>query len=312
VPGESLTEKAHILRKMGYDGMAIFVDAPDWKDELLDEMLQMEEKTGVKPCEFVLTAGYYGHLMNKDPEIRAQALEAYKQSIAITNKIGAITEMEYEYRTQDPLPLFEPYQQMPEEEKQLYVSIVNELGACVKPGAAMLIESCNRYETKYMTRLCDCVEMLERADLAIEIRDMAGNSDAAFQALRLAYNEEASMDDGLCYLATNVDYESINMGFMDDIADALAALEVGEVTVVSSDYGYHVIRRYEVESGAYANKDNAQWFTDSAYGVYDFITNLENELFLARIADTVARIETDEELLASVTIKQVAPNYTYR
>ena len=48
VPGESLTEKAHILRKIGYDGMAIFVDAPDWKDELLDEMLQMEEKTGVK------------------------------------------------------------------------------------------------------------------------------------------------------------------------------------------------------------------------------------------------------------------------
>ena len=167
VPGKTLTEKAHTVRKLGYDGMAIFVDAPDWKDELLDEMLQMEERTGVKPCEFVLTAGYYGHLMNKDPEIRKQALVAYKQSIEIANKIGAITEMEYEYRTQDPLPLFEPYQQMPEEEKELYVSIVNELGACVKPGAAMLIESCNRYETKYMTRLCDCVEMLERADPAV-------------------------------------------------------------------------------------------------------------------------------------------------
>ena len=74
VPGENLTEKAHILRKLGYDGMAIFVDAPDWKDELLDEMLQMEEKTGVKPCEFVLTAGYYGNLMNTDPEIRKQIL----------------------------------------------------------------------------------------------------------------------------------------------------------------------------------------------------------------------------------------------
>ena len=164
VPGESLTEKAHILRKMGYDGMAIFVDAPDWKDELLDEMLQMEEKTGVKPCEFVLTAGYYGHLMNKDPEIRAKALEAYKQSIAITNKIGAITEMEYEYRTQDPLPLFEPYKQMPPEEKELYLKIVDELGGCVEDGAYMLIESCNRYETKYLTRLCDCVEILELAD----------------------------------------------------------------------------------------------------------------------------------------------------
>lgn len=164
VPGATLTEKAQLLHKLGYEGMAVFVDAPDWRDELLDEMIHLEERTGVKCCEFVLTAGYYGHLMNKDPEIRRQALEAYKQSIAITNKIGAITEMEYEYRTQDPLPLFEPYQQMPEEEKKRYVSIVNELGACVEDGAHMLIESCNRYETRYMTRLCDCVEMLELAD----------------------------------------------------------------------------------------------------------------------------------------------------
>ena len=43
VPGATLTEKAHTVRKLGYTGMAIFVDAPDWKDELLDEMLQMEE-----------------------------------------------------------------------------------------------------------------------------------------------------------------------------------------------------------------------------------------------------------------------------
>ena len=164
VPGKSLTEKAENIAKLGYDGMAIFVDAPDWRDELLDEMLKIESRTGVRPCEFVLTAGVYGHLMDKDPEVRRQALVSYKQSIAIANELGAITEMEYEYRTQDPLPLFEPYQQMPEDEKKLYVSIVNELGACVKPGAAMLIESCNRYETKYLTRLCDCVEMLEAAD----------------------------------------------------------------------------------------------------------------------------------------------------
>ena len=39
----------------------------------------------------------------------------------------------------------------------------NELGAEVKEGAWMLIEPCNRYETRYLTRLCDCREMLERA-----------------------------------------------------------------------------------------------------------------------------------------------------
>ena len=164
VPGATITEKAQKIHELGYDGMAIFVDYPDWKDEMLDEMLHLEERTGVKPCEFVLTAGYYGHLMDKDPAVRAEAMKAYKASIEIANKIGAITEMEYEYRTQDPLPLFDVHPEMPEDEKKLYVSIVNELGSCVADGSAMLIESCNRYETKYMTRLADCVEMLELAD----------------------------------------------------------------------------------------------------------------------------------------------------
>lgn len=155
-------------------------------------------------------------------------------------------------------------------------------------------------------------EMLERADLAVELRDMAGDSEAVFDSLRTMYSDEADEDGGHCYLATNVDYTSIGVGFMDDIADALATLEVGETAIVSSDYGYHVVRRYANESGAYADKANSQWFTDSTYGVYDFMNNLENDLFLKRIADHVARIETDDELLASVTLKQVAPNYNYR
>ena len=163
VPGATLTEKARRLHELGYDGMAIFVDHTQWRDELLDEMLSLEAKTGVRPCEFVLTGPLYGHLMDPDPSIRRQAIELYKRSIAVANQLGAITEMEYEYRSQDPLPLFEPYQTMPEEEAARFVSVVDELGAEVKDGAWMLIEPCNRYETKYLTRLQDCQAMLERA-----------------------------------------------------------------------------------------------------------------------------------------------------
>ena len=166
VPGATLTEKAKLLHKFGYDGMAIFVDYPDWDDALLDEMLQMEEKTGVKPCEFVFTGPIYGHLMDKDKKIARDTIELYKRSIAVANKLGAITEMEYEYRTQDPLPLFDPYQVMPEDEQKEFVAIIDELGATVADGAYMLIESCNRYETKYLTRLQDCRAMLEKASPA--------------------------------------------------------------------------------------------------------------------------------------------------
>lgn len=164
VPGNSLTEKAHTLRKLGYDGMAIFCGEPDFSEELFDEIRHLRENTGIAPCEFVFTDGVYGRLMDQDPAIRAEAIRLYKHSIAVANEVGAITEMEYQYRTQDPLPLFEPYLPMPESEQLLYISIIETLGATVADGAWMLIEPCNRYETKYLTRLCDCQELLERAD----------------------------------------------------------------------------------------------------------------------------------------------------
>ena len=58
-----------------------------------------------------------------------------KEVILAGFKLGAITEMEYEYRCQDPLPLFDPYQTMPEDEQKVFVGIINELGAVVEDGA---------------------------------------------------------------------------------------------------------------------------------------------------------------------------------
>lgn len=155
-------------------------------------------------------------------------------------------------------------------------------------------------------------ELLDRFNMALELSEMGADGASAFEALRTMYSDEASIDDDLCYLATNVDYASVNLTFMDDIAAALAELPVGGVTVVESDYGFHVVRRYEVESGAYADSALVQWFSDSAYGVYDFMNNLENDLFLTRLSAYAEKIGTDDDLLATVTIKQVNPNYDYR
>ena len=127
-------------------------------------------------------------------------------------------------------------------------------------------------------------QMKERAALAVDLMDLAGSDEAVFESLRETYSDEGMadgvLDQNLCYLATNVDYESIDMKFMDQIAEALTGIQIGETTVVPTDYGYHLVRRYDLEQGAYANSALAQWFTDSTYGVFDFINNLENQLFL--------------------------------
>ncbi len=175
-----------------------------------------------------------------------------------------------------------------------------------------VLDSNGEQKIEYYTK----EQMKERATLAVDLMDTAGSDEAVFLALRNAYSDEkeldGTLDEGLCYLATNVEYASINMGFMDDIAAKLSELAVGETAIVPSDYGYHLVRRYATEQGAYADKELAQWFTDSTYGVYDFINNLENDLFLTVLAPYADRVVTDSELLDSISLKKVSPNYYYK
>jgi sugar phosphate isomerase/epimerase len=196
LPQKTLTDKAHYLKKIGYDGIAVFTTPEEWNDKLMNELEGLEKATGVKPCEFVFMGETYGHLMDKDKKIQRQAIDLYKESIAVCNRIGAITEMEYEYRYQNPLPLFEPYQVMPAEEQEIFVSIIREFSAALGNGAWMLIEGCNRYEEKYLNRLSDCKQMIDKANvphiglladffhMAIEEEDLAASIRACGSQIR--------------------------------------------------------------------------------------------------------------------------------
>lgn len=162
-------------------------------------------------------------------------------------------------------------------------------------------------------------QMLDRLNLALSLRDVAeGDSAEAFEKLREAYSDEemgANFDpSALNYLATNVDYESISAsyGVFDKIAEKLETLKVGELAIVQTDAGIHLVRRYPLETGAYANKTYSQWFTDSTYSVYDFTGNLIDHLLTARLAEYEDRLEVDLELLGSVSMKDAEPNYDFR
>ena len=94
--------------------------------------------------------------------------------------------------------------------------------------------------------------------------------------------------------------------------EKLETLKVGELAIVQTDAGIHLVRRYPLETGAYANKTYSQWFTDSTYSVYDFTGNLIDHLLTARLAEYEDRLEVDLELLGSVSMKDAVPNYDFR
>ncbi len=166
VPGTTLTDKALNLKRWGFDAIAVFADYSGWNDSKLDELLALEDRTGIKPCEFVFMDPVYGHLMDPDVQIKNKAIGMYRDAIGVCKKIGAISEMEFDYGAQNPLPLFEPYKQMTETEEKGFLEVLKLLGEEARGSSAwILIEPINRYETKYLTRLEDAGAMIEKAGI---------------------------------------------------------------------------------------------------------------------------------------------------
>lgn len=164
VPGKTLEEKARKLVDWGYEGISVFADYKDWNDDKLQELQELPEKTGITIGEFVFMDDLYGHLMDEDLELRKRSRQMYKDALEVCREIRAVTEMEFDYGVQDPLPLFDPYQKMEPSEESEFIELIKELSAVTKDSAAMiLIEPINRYETKYLTTLEDCKEVLAKA-----------------------------------------------------------------------------------------------------------------------------------------------------
>lgn len=161
-------------------------------------------------------------------------------------------------------------------------------------------------------------EMLDRLNLAINLRDTASQGSApTFQKLRLAYTDEdlsgEEYSDTLSYLATNVSYASISPSWstLDAIAAKLSDMGDGEVAIVQTDAGIHIVLKYPVESGAYADERYTQWFGDSLYRIYDFNSNLINDLLTTRLADYNAKIEVNTDLLNGLSLKTSPSNFYY-
>mgnify|MGYP000189479255 CR=1 FL=1 len=93
IPRNNLTKKAEKLKKWGFDGIGVFVDYESWNEDLHQELLKLEERTGIVPCEFAFGDSLYGHLMDADSDIRRRAREMYKLAASICGELGADTAL---------------------------------------------------------------------------------------------------------------------------------------------------------------------------------------------------------------------------
>jgi sugar phosphate isomerase/epimerase len=162
VPGDSLTGKAELLKQWGYDAIAVFHPLRDWSPAVRHELATLEQRTGVRPVEFVLIDDIYGHAMDPDPDLRSRCREMYLDAASVCAELGTVTEIEYEYGARNPMPLFHPYQQLEPSQRGEFVDFYREVLAMVEgtPGR-VLLEPINRYECRYLNLVSDNLAVIE-------------------------------------------------------------------------------------------------------------------------------------------------------
>lgn len=159
-----------------------------------------------------------------------------------------------------------------------------------------------------LTRQYNDTEMEVLTQYANEILAQAKKDDTVtFDSLVTKYSEDAGLSDypNGYYLTEDVSYES------PELREAVFGMEIGEVKMVKTKYGIHIVMRYELEEGAYASSEYEDLFISTKTGTYIFMDDLIGELFTQYLEPYKSKITVDEELLKKVDIKNAAINYYY-
>lgn len=94
-------------------------------------------------------------------------------------------------------------------------------------------------------------------------------------------------------------------GYMPELLSAVKALEVGEISYVEAEDGYHVIMRYEPDKGAYSDENSEEWFVN-------FNTSLITKLYLEKCQGRFGEIEMNEKNLGKAHhMKDIGANTDY-
>lgn len=164
-------------------------------------------------------------------------------------------------------------------------------------------------------------EIMEQytGDKLQEVKDQIAQLEAkvtkgdfnGFDALVAQYNLDSGLEkytDGY-YMMEITDYDA------PEVVQKLFELQVGESATVESDYGIHLMMRYELEvndnQADYKKELNADMFISLTTGTYVFMSDLEDRLFADYLEKYRSMIVVDEAILAEADIKRIGANFYY-
>ncbi len=142
--------------------------------------------------------------------------------------------------------------------------------------------------------------------LAQKYADECDGDTELFEEYIGKYNENDNED--IIYLVLSPGYytaQNESVGYFDEIAEKLSKMDSGETAAFESDYGCHIICKYEPSDGVYDGEEQKDAFAN-------FYDDLISSLFAELCAGYEDKVTIDEEIWdEALTMKEVGINILY-
>ncbi len=158
VPGRSLEEKLARLEQYGFEGIELGGSGLTQRSR---EIARLTAKSKVKPSSVCI--GYRGCLLSPEPQERELAVRDMKELLQACADIGAAGVILVPIFGKPQLPDLSPYRDAVGLEQELLLRLLEEISLYAeKVGSAILLEPLNRYETHFINRLEQAVEIVRK------------------------------------------------------------------------------------------------------------------------------------------------------
>ena len=161
VPGRTLTEKAQNLRRGGMTPSRCSSRIDEWNGRGAGGTGVAREADRCPGRRVRL----HGRHLRQRHGTRRRTPEPLPRDVpdaaTVCAEIGAVTEIEYQYGPQDPLPLFDPFQQLSRAGRRLHRVLPASAGPRRRHTRRVLLEPINRYECRYLNRIADNIRIID-------------------------------------------------------------------------------------------------------------------------------------------------------
>lgn len=155
VPGKNFSEKLSNMERYGFEGVEV------WGRDLPQKLGEIKSALSTSRIKFSTVCGSPGDLLGPDRKTREAAIENIKERLKICADLGGIGVITVPTFREPKIPDLYPWiSDVKEIERRVLIEECKILGEYADDvGAYVILEPINRYETHFMNRLQQAVEI---------------------------------------------------------------------------------------------------------------------------------------------------------